>query len=181
MKQWLNNVAMSECNEYIESIYRHPRIAEFIGSIQPDDLQNDLRQEMAIVLLNYDCLKIAGMHMRGELVQFAMGILWKMGRLQKGEFYKIFKKKYTELSEEYLTRTSSDPNAVEMAVIARRKLRQKLMSDANDAHESMIFSKYVELGTCRAVAEYFGIPKHHVDKVVSKCRKELKQAIKKQI
>jgi len=172
---------MSECNEYIESIYRNPRIAEFIGSIQPDDLQNDLRQEMAIVLLNYDCLKIAAMHMRGELVQFAMGILWKMGRLQKGEFYKIFKKNSCGISAEYLTRTSSDTNAVEMALIARRKLRHKLLSDANDAHEAIIFEKYVELGTCRAVAEYFGIPKHHVDKVVSKCRRELKQAIKKQI
>ncbi len=167
-----------ECNEYIERIYSNPKINEFLSKIEPAELQDDLRQEMAVVLLNYDCLKVARMYHAGELVPFAMGILWKMGRLQKGEFYKIYKANHYDKNLEYLRRITKDSDSLSMARMANRLLNEKLMLDANEAHESIIFSKYVELGTCQKVADYYGIPKHHVDKVVNKCRKELKKAIK---
>jgi hypothetical protein len=171
---------MSECNEYIQRIYESPKIIEFISRIEPADLQDDLRQEMAIVLLNYDCFKLAAMHHRGELIQFAMGILWKMGRLQKGEFYKIFRQSNRDKLREYMRQGAKD-NSDELAKLANGILSEKLMQDANAAHEAIIFRKYAELGTCKKVAEYFGIPKHHVDKVVNKCRQELKKAIKQKI
>ena len=172
---------MSECNEYIERIYQSPKIKEFIGSIQPEHLQDDLKQEMAVVLLNYDCLKLAKMYHRGELTKFAMGILWKMGRLQKGEFYKVFKANNWDKAQEYLRRITKDSDSLRMSRIADNILKEKLLLDANEAHESIIFQKYVELGTCKKVAEFFGIPKYHVDKVVGKCRAELKKKIKSSI
>jgi uncharacterized protein with HEPN domain len=46
-----------------------------------------------------------------------------------------------------------------------------------DAHESIIFQKYVELRSCVDVAKYFDIPKDHVFAVVKKMRNELKRAI----
>ncbi len=38
------------CHEYIEFIYKHPVINDFIDKIQPSHLQDDLKQEMAMVL-----------------------------------------------------------------------------------------------------------------------------------
>lgn len=172
---------MAQCNEYIEIIYRHPKIAEFIGSIQPEQLQDDLKQEMAMALLEYDCERLAQIYHRGELVQFTMGILWKMGRLQKGKFYKTFKRSNLERNLEYMRRLLPDNTADRMSAIALKVLNDKMVINANEAHESMIFHSYVELGTCKKVAEYYGIPKHHVDKVVSKCKAELKRKIKNSI
>lgn len=172
---------MAQCNEYIEIIYRHPKIAEFIGSIQPQELQADLRQEMAMALLEYDCDRLMQIHHRGELVQFTMGILWKMGRLQKGSFYKMFKRSTMERDREYMRRLMPDMASDRMSAIALKVLNDKMVINANEAHESMIFHSYVELGTCKKVAEYYGIPKHHVDKVVSKCKAELKRKIKSTI
>lgn len=169
------------CNEYIRIIYESPKVNEFISRIEPADLQDDLKQEMAIVLLNYDCLKIAQMHHRGELISFAMGILWKMGRLQKGEFYKTYKANNREKAENYLRAMTKDNNAMQMSRLASKLLKDKLLIDANEAHESIIFQAYVEMGTCKKVAEHFGIPKHHVDKIVLKCKNELKSHIKKNI
>ena len=170
-----------DCNKYIEKIYEDKRLNDFLSKIEPVELQNDLRQEMAIVLLNYNCLRIAKMYHNDELVPFAMGILWKMGRLQKGEFYKTYKAKNYDKNIEYLRRISTDDKAISMAKIANKILKDKLLVDANQAHEAIIFAKYVELGTCQRVAEYFGIPKYHVDRVVTKCRIELKKLIKQKL
>lgn len=171
---------LHDCAQYIEQIYQNPKILEFISHIDPPELQDDLRQEMAVVLLNYDCIKIVAMHQRGELVQFTMGILWKMGRLQKGDFFKKFKNKNYFCPED-VQRYNAVDHSEQMAKLANTILSEKLMQDANAAHEAIIFRKYAELGTCKKVAEYFGIPKHHVDKVVNKCRQELKKAIKQKI
>jgi uncharacterized protein with HEPN domain len=46
-----------------------------------------------------------------------------------------------------------------------------------EAHESIIFNKYVELRSCVDVAKYFDIPKDHVFAVVKKMKHELKKAI----
>ncbi len=172
---------MSECNEYIKRIYEDRKVNEFLSRIEPAELQDDLRQELAIVLLNYDCLRVATMCHSGDLVSFAMGILWKMGRLQKGEFYKVFKARNDDKAKEYLRRITKDSDSLRMARMANKILEDKLMLDANEAHESIIFSKYVELGSCVKVAEFFGIPKYHVDRVVTKCRQELKKSIKQKL
>jgi hypothetical protein len=60
---------------------------------------------------------------------------------------------------------------------AINKLNHKLTINANEAHESIIFKKYVELKSCTKVAEYFKIPKSHVFMVVKKTKQELKKAI----
>jgi len=172
---------LSECNEYIKRIYEDRKVNEFLSRIEPAELQDDLRQELAIVLLNYDCLRVATMFHSGDLVSFAMGILWKMGRLQKGEFYKVFKARNDDKAKEYLRRITKDSDSLRMARMANKILEDKLMLDANEAHESIIFSKYVELGSCVKVAEFFGIPKYHVDRVVTKCRQELKKSIKQKL
>jgi hypothetical protein len=172
---------LSECNEYIKRIYEDKKVNEFLSRIHPSELQDDLRQEMAVVLLNYDCLKLATMFHSGNLVSFAKGILWNMGRCQKGEFYRVFKARNDDKAKEYLRRITKDSDSLRMARMANKILEDKLMLDANEAHESIIFSKYVELGSCVKVAEFFGIPKYHVDRVVTKCRQELKKSIKQKL
>jgi uncharacterized protein with HEPN domain len=56
-------------------------------------------------------------------------------------------------------------------------LQSKLKGTPKDAHESIIFNKYVELRSCVDVAKYFEIPKDHVFAVVKKMKHELKKAI----
>jgi uncharacterized protein with HEPN domain len=53
-------------------------------------------------------------------------------------------------------------------------LTKKLDIDANNAHEAILFNKYVELRSCQKVADYFMIPRKHVMNVINKTKKELK-------
>jgi len=166
------------CNEYIEFIYKHPVINDFIDKIQPSHLQDDLKQEMAMVLLNYDCDKIEEMYNDGNLLRFTIKVLYQMGYLTKGDFFKKYKRNDIYKAIEYVKSTIGDAN-IGGAKLAKQILNKKLMIDANQAHEAMIFEQYVEMRSCIKVAEYFGIPHHHVFNVVKKTKEELKKAIRK--
>ena len=92
---------MNQCKEYIEQIYKSPKIITLVRSIKPVELQDDLLQELAIVLLEYDCDKLIQINQDGKLLNFAMSIVWKMGTLQNGYFYKTYKKSNLRQAVEY--------------------------------------------------------------------------------
>lgn len=169
---------MSDCREYIERIYTDKKINEFIAKIQPAELQDDLRQELAMILLNYDCDKIAKMYREGNLIGFTFATIWKMGTGNKGYFYKTYRKKEYQKAIEYTKYLYSPTSSNTSALAARKRLNNKKQMDANQAHEAIIFEAYIELRSCKKVADYFGIPHPHVFNVVKKCKQELKQEIK---
>ena len=169
------------CNEYIEYVYKHPVINQFIDNIHPKDLRDDLRQEMAMVLLNYDCNRIRQMYDEGNLLRFTIKTLYQMGYLTKGEFFKKYKRNDIYKAIEYFKTTIGNDAKLTGGKIAQKILQDKLMIDANEAHEAMIFEQYVEMRSCVKVAKYFNIPHHHVFNVVKKTKEELKQAIKQKL
>jgi hypothetical protein len=170
------------CNELIEMIYLHTAINKLIGNIHPKELQNDLRQELALELFNQDCERLQKINNEGNLIGFALRIVWKMGTLQNGSFYKLFKKKEDyDKAAYYLELINNDKINLKGAEIANNILDEKLLIDACNAHEAMIFKKYVELKSAKKVAEYFGIPMMHTFQVIKKTKEELKTKIRKRM
>ena len=151
-----------------------------VRKIDPVELQDDLRQEVAMALLNMDCEIVCKMYEDGRLLNYSIGIIWMMGTKQKGMFYKLYKKKDFEKAYEWMMSQTGADVSMESVKIAKKVLNKKLTIDPNQAHESIIFTKYVELRSCQKVADFFGIPQLHVFQVVKKMKKELKKAIKNQ-
>lgn len=172
---------MSKCHKYIEEIYLHPAFNKLLSKIEPIELQDDLKQEVALVLLSYDCKKISKLYKKNELLKYTLQIVWNLGVLSKGSFYKVYKKNQVDKAVEYLRSQLGNEIPVKASAIAKKVLKEKLDKNPNDAHESIIFNKYVELRSCKKVADYFMIPHLHVFNVVKKTKEELKQAINKQI
>ena len=172
---------MSKCHKYIEEIYLHPAFNKLLSKIEPIELQDDLKQEVALVLLNYDCRKISKLYKKNELLKYTLQIVWNQGVLSKGSFYKTYKKKDIDKAIEYLRSQLGNEIPQKASKIAKEVLNAKLDKNPNDAHESIIFNKYVELRSCQKVADYFMIPHVHVFKVVKKTKEELKQAINKHL
>jgi len=170
-----------KCNKLIETIYRNKDINNFIGKIKPEHLRDDLKQEMALVLLSYDCEKLQRMDSENNLIRFTIKVLYIMAYLTYNPFYNNFRKKHVDGNYEYIRRLSLDDNVQVPANIAITHLSKKMMIDANHAHESMIFSKYVEMRSIDKVSEYFGIPRQHTWEVIKNVRNELKKKIKKQV
>jgi hypothetical protein len=168
------------CNQYIEEIYTSQRFNDVVRKIDPVELQDDLRQEVAMELLNMDCEIVCKMYEDGRLLNYSIGIIWMMGTKQKGMFYKLYKKKDFEKAYEWMMSQTGTDVSMDSVKIAKKVLNKKLTIDPNQAHESIIFTKYVELRSCQKVADFFGIPQLHVFQVVKKMKKELKKAIKNQ-
>lgn len=166
---------MSNCNQYIEFIYRNEQIAQLIKSVRPEQLQDDLRQEMALALLSIDCEKISEIWASNGLIGFSIKIITNMAFSSTSQFYKKFRKTDLDKALAYLRSQQQLPELnPNFAKIACKRLEEKFREDELQAHEAILFNKYVDLRSCKKVAEYFQIPEKHVKDVVRKTRAELK-------
>jgi len=172
---------VSKCNKYIEEVYNNKKVNLLLSKIRPVELQDDLKQEMALALLKLDCKKIVKLNKEGKLINYALGTIWTMGTMTKGSFYKTYKKNDLTKAYEYLKSQLGNDIPNKASVIAKKILTDKLDKNPNDAHESIIFNKYVEFRSCKKVADYFMIPHLHVFNVVKKTKEELKKAINNQL
>ena len=164
------------CNEYIKEIYLSPQIDALIKSVRPADLQDDLRQEMALALLTIDCDKISEIWASNGLMGFAIQIIKNMAFSSTSPFYKKFRKNEYDNAIKYLRSLQVMPELdIRLANIANERLKQKYQQDELQAHESILFSKYIELRSCKKVADFYNIPEKHVKDVIKKTKKELKE------
>ena len=170
---------MQNCKDYIVKIYTHPSICQTIAKIKPIDLQDDLKQELALCLLNYDCKKIFELQERDELIKFSMKILMSMATGTNNSFFRAYKKNDINKAIEYFRSQIQLPTIpISLAVSAKKILDNKEQLDIYQAHESKIFNKYIELQSIRKVAAYYSVPPKHIQDVVAKVRAELKEKLK---
>lgn len=170
---------MNNCKKHIEEIYKHPAFNSLISKIKPIELQDELRQEVAVILLQKECEQIERLYHDNELLQYSLKIIWNLGTSKTTRFYRMFKKNYYENLSEYLETLKGTELVTDLQIRkVNNILDEKLNKNANDAHESMIFRKYVELNSGEKVAEFFGIPAIHCYEVIRKTKKELIKAIR---
>lgn len=168
---------MSKCSQYIEQIYLHPKVNELIRKIKPVELQDEIKQEMAIALLSIDCKKIVKLNKENKLLPYALKMAWYMGIGNNNEFQRKFRKK-NNLNFYDLKSINSGSIIPDYKVeMVKKILMDKIDKGPNEAHESIIFNKYLEFGSGNEVAKYFKIPKSHVFDVIKKTKAELKTAI----
>jgi hypothetical protein len=166
-----------KCNDIIQELYNNDKINDLILKIHPIELQQDLKQELAITLLEYDCDELIKISKEGNILGFVMQIIWTMGTSTRSPFYYKYRKSDLEKAIEYIRLQVGKQMPISAIITAEQHLENKLQGNSMEAHESIIFKKYVELRSCVDVAKYFEIPKDHVFAVVKKMRNELKRAI----
>lgn len=167
---------MNQCREYIEQMYSDAKINQVISKINPVELQDDLKQEFFLILLEYDCDELMKIKTDGNIIGFMLRIIWNLAYSSTSSFYYTYKKNDLKRAQEYLNQfVGRDFSGT--GEVAQKVLDKKLQQSAKDAHESIIFQKYSESLNCSEVARYFGIPRKHVNDVVNQCRSELKKII----
>lgn len=165
---------MSNCNELIESIYVHPDINNLISKIQPESIRDDLRQEIAVSLLEQPCEKIAALFAEDNLLKYAIKTCWLMATSKNSNFYYKYRKKDLVKAVEYMRLNQTLPTIpLSFADAAKKELNSRTETIYDD-HEVRIFNKYVELGSGRAVARFYNIPVNHVCTIIQKVKTELK-------
>lgn len=171
----MNNV----CHKHIEHIFNDANFNALIQRLECESNNDDLKSEVILTMLELDCDKIMSMVESGTLLKYAYGMTWKMVKLERTAFFKKYRKRNDDKLIEYNRQFDGDEIPVEFVQIANELLERKLTMNPNDAHESMIFKKYVELKSCKRVADFFGIPAMHVFQVVKNVRIEIRKHINK--
>lgn len=167
---------MNNCINHIKLLYTSKEINNFISNIKPVDLQDDLRQELALALLSIGCEKINSISENKGLIPFSIKILSNMAFSSTSPFYKKFKKNYYKEAIDYLKSQIKLPTLdSNLHGIINNRLKDKYTKDEINAHEAILFNSYVEFRSCQKVATHYGIPLKHVKDVVYKTKKELKQ------
>ena len=165
---------MQNCNDIIESIYNNKDLQVCIKKVKPEAIQDDLRQEIAISLLNTKCDKLKELLDTNNLLAYAIKICWLMARSRTSRFYYKYKKSDILNAIKYINATRELPTLdINLAPQAKQYLKDHYKTAA-EAHETEIFTKYIELGSGRLVADYYGIPTNHVYNIIKKIQKELK-------
>jgi hypothetical protein len=170
-----------ECHKIIERIYSHDQIVKLIGKLDPPELREDLRQEFAMALFNSSCDKLKELDQDDRILFFAIRILMQMSMSKESTFYRTYRRRDSDKAWEYIMTNTADKSTNKLAKIAKDHLDTKLLKDAGQAHESILFDKYVELGNIREVAKYFGIPNYYAHRVIKRMKQELKQTIKSKL
>ena len=170
---------MNECYGYIDKLFREKDLNRLLENIEPIELQDDLKQELAIILLKYDCDKLKSIIFDGKLIGFVNNILWNLATQSNNVFIRTYRKQDIECAIEYFNRLEN--REIFAGRIADKHLEKKMKQSAKDAHEAIIFRKFVELRNMKEVAKYFNIPHKHVFIVVTNVKKELKERINERI
>lgn len=165
---------MQDCQEAVVNVYSHPDLLNLISKIRPENIRDDLRQEIAVSLLEQPCDTVAALFAGDNLLRYSMKICWLMATSKTSPFYYKYKKSDFTKAVAYLHQTQSLPEIpISLAYHAKEVLSKK-NKNINEDHEVRIFNKYVELGSSRAVARYYQIPLNHVCNVVNKIKTELR-------
>jgi peroxiredoxin family protein len=90
-------------------------------------------------------------------------------------FYKKFRKNdYQKALDYYRSQIKLPELNVNFANIVKKRLANKYQEDELQAHEVILFTKYVELRSCKKVADFYSIPEKHVKDIIRKTKHELK-------
>jgi len=165
---------MPDCNEIILKVYNSQELTNLLDKINPKAIRDDLRQEIALALMELPPKKIIDLWASNDLIRYALVMTWNMAIGKGHKFSKSHKILENIKAIEYINAIKPLPELpISMAYKAESILKSK-NKDIHDDHEARIFNKYVELGSARKVASYYRIPINHVCNIVNKVKSELK-------
>lgn len=163
--------------QIIEQLYIDPDIGKGIAKMKPEDLQDDLRQEMFLVLCEMPEEKIVQMHRDGYLKFFLVRTMLNMMKSDRSTFYNQFRKVYTEWDSNVETKLKEDSEDFEEM---SHKLTRSL--DVLHWYEKEIFRLYSENGkNILKLSRETKIPYRSLFKTVRKVRTYLKYKIRNHV
>lgn len=142
---------------------------------------DDFKQEIFMILLEMDEAEFMKIYKNEGLIWYTSRIILNQST-KSGSFYRKYRdtpeKVIAGLLQEYKAESCKGMDVPKFSIPALKVLNQKEQGDAEQWHEAQIFKHYINERSYDRVAEYYGLPYHHVNKVVLKVRRELLKTVK---
>lgn len=146
-------------NEILSELFTSKDFNQCIRKMKPENLQDELRAEVALILCEKPEDLIIGLADRKELRFYTVRIILNLIQSNTSQFYKKFRVNNLELSE-----------IIEPIIIEYDERKDTAISEIDNLYwyDREILKLYAEHGTYRKVEEVTGIPFESVYKTVMK-------------
>lgn len=181
-----------ERNEIIEQIYNDPRFNECISRMEPEDLRDDLKSEVALILLNHPERKLKTLHRKGELIYYAIRIVLTTAKGSRSTFNRVYKKRVTSvpynISDTPIDTDREEAEAKEEPAFDLILRIKDLSYQKNPTYITELFpvinwysqymlSLYLRLDNYREMEKETGIPWESIYATVTKAKEQLKKYV----
>jgi hypothetical protein len=173
-------------SQIIEELYLSKNFNDCINKMQPEELRDDLKAEVILVVCEIDESRLQKMQETGQLVFFVVRIILNMVKSTTSRFYKKFRINNDELKESYtfVDIRNEEPTEKEhiydLTENEKRKEREELEDlaldsiDLLDWYESELLKLYIKHNNYRAIETVTGIPFSSVYKTIQGSIKKIR-------
>ena len=162
-------------NEIVEQLFTSKEFNDCINKMEPDHLRDDLRAEVALILLETDEKKLIEIHQGGGLRFYTVRIIMNLIQSKTSLFYKLYRQQVVEITDKYIAGEDQDFEA--RAV--KEDLEDKAISEIDNLYwyNGEMVKLYLKYGNYRAIEENTRIPYTSAYKTIQKSLTEIKQKV----
>ncbi len=162
-------------NEIVAALFTSKDFNDCISKMEPDHLRDDLRAEVALILLETEERRLVEMHANGGLRYYTVRIIINLIMSKTSLFYKRYRQQLVELTDKFIA--EEGPDIEERAT--REGIEDQAISEIDNLYwyNSGIVKLYLKHGNYRAIEEDTGIPYSSAYKTVQKSFQEIKQKV----
>lgn len=177
-------------NKILSDLYQSQEMAQLINKMQPENLREDLKQEVFLVLCEMPEEKIIALHVSGQLRWFVTRIVLNMIKSDRSDFFVKYRKMITVDVEQFMPPQQFSDNDLERE--EQEQEQSKLLQTVEAALKNMhwytreLFQLYVHHGSAgKIVAEMKAtlggryIPRSTIYDEVNKAKDEIKGKVRK--
>jgi hypothetical protein len=159
-------------NEIVGQLFTSKEFNDCIVKMEPDHLRDDLKAEVALILLETPDEKIIALHERKELKFYAVRIILNLIQSPRSSFYKTYRQHVVELTDRF----TSDDLDIEARESRERKEDSALKEIDNLYwYNQKLLHLYIEHGNYRAIEKETHIPYSSAYKTIQASLKIIKQ------
>lgn len=166
---------MATRNEIVTELYNSKDFNDCIGKMEPEHLRDDLRAEVALILLETDERKLIEMHANGGLKYYTVRIIINSILSKSSPFYKRYRRQLAELVDRFTV--GEDQDFEER--MTREEIEDKALSEIDNLYwyNTKMVRLYMEMGNYRAIEKDTGIPYSSAYKTVQKSIEIIKEKV----
>jgi hypothetical protein len=162
-------------NEIVEQLFTSKEFNDCINKMEPDHLRDDLRAEVALILLETDEKKLIEIHQGGGLKFYTVRIIMNLIQSKTSLFYKLYRQQVVEITDKFVAGEDQDFEAR----AAKEDLEDKAISEIDNLYwyNGEMVKLYLKYGNYRAIEENTRIPYTSAYKTIQKSLTEIKQKV----
>jgi hypothetical protein len=162
-------------NEIVEQLFTSKEFNDCINKMEPDHLRDDLRAEVALILLETDERKLVEIHRSGGLKFYTVRIIMNLIQSKTSLFYKLYRQQVVEITDKFIAGEDQDFEAR----AAKENLEDKAIKEIDNLYwyNGEMVKLYLKYGNYRAIEENTRIPYTSAYKTIQKSLTEIKQKV----